>query len=467
MAARLVIEWTRSSARVALAEGRSSRARLRALHSLPIGHPEETAESLRTLLRTMRWTSGDVLVSIPREHVLTRVVQFPSAQRGELAQMVELYAKGQLPYPREQIVVDFSVVSSDAGFSTVAIVACQRDVVDRPLALLREARLHPTFVTVSSWAVLGWYRQAARSGDASEPSLIINVDDTRTDVVLIAGDRVLSSRSIGQGAQDWGSVSSIPELLAMEAERSRSAIRKELPGTEVRSLILTGVGPLAQWHEDISRRLGLSVAVREAPRPFWGGTETPASFSPIVVAGLAASEPSRLLDLSPPDLQGARSHRRKVRELVLVSVLLAAVLALGSSLLFLQVARHRQMTQGLDEALEHLAPQTKLLREKSRSVELVKDVLAGRRELAVVLTGVFRATPSSVTLEGIAFERPRNTVELKGSAASTQMVLDYMNQLERLEGIARVDLKYSTQRSTPSGERTSFELVLHQGQVGG
>jgi len=102
--------------------------------------------------------------------------------QGELAQMVELYAKAQLPYPREQTVVDFHVLARAEGFSTVAVIACQREVVNRYLGLLQDAGLPATLLTVSSWGVLGWYQQLLRRGTkVQEPALIEEPREVRPD----------------------------------------------------------------------------------------------------------------------------------------------------------------------------------------------------------------------------------------------------------------------------------------------
>jgi len=152
MATRLVVEWTRSSLRLAVAEGSGTHWRLKALHSQATG---DVTEALRALLKSTKVTAQQVIGVMSREQVITRVVKFPSVQPAELAQMAELYAKAQLPYPREQTVMDFHVLSQAAGFSTVAIVACQRDLIDRQLAVLRNAGLAVGMLTISSWGVLG------------------------------------------------------------------------------------------------------------------------------------------------------------------------------------------------------------------------------------------------------------------------------------------------------------------------
>ena len=467
MATRIVVEWTRETLRVALSEGIEARCRIRAVHSQPIAPAGTVGDALRGLLKTAKTPEATVIGVIPREQVITRLVKFPTTDAGELAQMVELYAKAQLPYPREQTVLDFHVLKQEDGFSAVAVIACQRDVINRHLTALREAGLSPALLTLSSWGVLGWYRkvraQASQQGTADEPCLVVNVDDARTDLVVIGEDRILSSRSIGQGAADWADAGEAAELLQLEVERSRTAIQKELPGTDVRSLLLTGLGALPQWREQLAQRLGLPALVVESKQPLkgWvGPMATPAS--PVVIGGLACSGMEGLLNLNPPDVRTHVAHRRKVHELVTVSALLLGVLALGAGLLAMQAVRERRLAVRLERALTQVEPAAKLAQAKTRSTQLVGFVLEGRRRLAANLVGVFDSTPADMTLETLTFERARREVVVRGNAASNQTVLDYIARLEHLDGVTNVQLKYSTRRSGAAGERTDFELAFHQ-----
>jgi len=457
---RMVIETTRTTVRLAIAEGRGARVRIRAM---PIGATGEASEALRELLRGLKPSAEQVVGVISREQVITRVVKFPAVEYGELTQMVELYAKGQLPYPREQLVMDFHLLSQQEGFSTVAIVACQRDTVERQLAILREGGVAAGLLTVSSWGVLGWYRRTLRPDASQEPCLVVNIDDTRTDLVLVSGGRILSSRSIGQGAQDWEAVTEVEELLAAEVERSRAAIRKEVAGAEVRSLLLTGVGPLAQWSASVAQRLGLPVRAVEAWDAFQGAMAPLAiPASPVVAGGLACSDLSAVLNLNPPELRMHIRHRQQVRELTTVCLLLIGVLALGVHLLSLRVSRERQLAARLTQAITRLEPQAEQVQHQARAVQVVSTVLGDRRRLAAHLAELFRSTPSTVLLEALTFERAKGQMTVRGSTVSTQSVLDYIQQLERINGIDRIDLRYTTQRSSPAGDRTDFELILTQ-----
>lgn len=463
MGARIVAEWTRASVRLAVAERSGSRWRLRTLQARPVPSGGHVASAIRAMVASAGATAVDEIIGVlPREQIITRLVRFPSTDAAEIAEMAELYAKAQLPYTKGQAVVDTRILQQDQGFSTVSLVACQRDVVERHLAVLSEAGLHSALVTVTSWGVMGWSRNVSPA--LEQPALIVNIDDARTDFVLISGDRLLASRSVGQGVQEWQHLPETAELLVTEVERTRTTLRKELPGIEAKTLVLTGLGELAQWRETVAQRLNLPVTVIEASKATEVAVEG-AAISPVVVAGVAVSEQRDLVNLSPSEARAHVHERRQLKELKTVTGLLIAAMVLAGALLTVSLLRHQRLNAQLEQMVDTLEPKAKLVRERGRSVDLVRALFAERRRLAETLSGIFQATPEPVSLEALTVEQGRHEITVRGLAASTQTVLEYIQRLEQLEGIEAVELKYSTSRSTPSGERTQFELMLKTGSA--
>jgi hypothetical protein len=291
----------------------------------------------------------------------------------------------------------------------------------------------------------------------------VHVDDARTDLVLIGGGRILSSRSIGQGAEDWAAGPDTVELLAQEIERSRAAVRKELPDVDARSVVLVGLGTPEPWSQALTQRLGLPVTAAEAREAFKGSLiPTAPSASPVVAGGVAASDLRELLNLSPSELRVQVQHRQRVQELVAVGLLLLGVFTTGAALLGVSVGRNHQLAGELNRALEAVQPTTKQIQERSRAHQLVAGVLEDRRRVASTLAGIFKATPPAIMLDGVAFERGRREMVVRGSAGATQDVLEYIRQLEQVDGVSTVQLRYSTRRATAAGERTDFELIISQ-----
>jgi len=126
----------------------------------------------------------------------------------------------------------------------------------------------------------------------------------------------------------------------------------------------------------------------------------------------------------------------------------------------MRTAHQEKIAQQLDSVVVEIEPSARILHEQSRLANLVGSVLDDRSRMVRALSGVFLVTPASINLEGLTFERSREELQLRGSSSSTEHVLDYISKLKDIHGIEHVQLKYSTRRSTPSGERTDFKLIL-------
>lgn len=460
---RVVVEWTRSSLRVAAADGPAGRLRVRTLHVEPLGMDTPVGRTLERLVKKLGLKGALAIGMIPRDQVISRLIKLPATQPEEVTKMVELYGKAQLPYPKEQAVVDHHVLDRREGFSTVAVVACRRDAIDRVVGPLKSAGLAVERLTVSSWGVLGWYAAQTRPAELIEPVLIVNRDEERVDLVLVAGERVLFSRSVGAGTRDGQEAAEGFEELAQELDRSLSTVRKELPGTEVRSFLVSGMEPLGPWAESIQRRFGLPVVhLRATQGVFWRPLIGDVPVSPIVVCGAACADAAQLLNLTPPELIVQARQRQRLRDAVLVGSLAFAAVALGAALLSLRVARQRQLAAHFEKIITELEPVTRQVKAKQSVVQLVSGVVWQRHQLAGLLAGILRLTPEAVSLEALTFEEGKRQLLLRGRAPSTEQILAYLKVLEQLDGVAEVRLQHSTRRSTPGGERADFELLIQQ-----
>ena len=195
---RIALEVTRHSIRVLAIEGTPSKPRVRAFRIIPLTGPP-SAEALRQAVAGLKPHRAELVSAIPRGWALTRLLKLPTTDPQELAQMVALASKAQLPFAPEQAVSDFHIVDQQGAGSTVQLTAYHRDQVTQHLDLLRQARCAPHVIIPSTWGLLGWYQRLAKTQSIREPVLVINVDVDRTDLALIRHDRLLFSRSLDQG----------------------------------------------------------------------------------------------------------------------------------------------------------------------------------------------------------------------------------------------------------------------------
>lgn len=462
---RLVIELTRSTLRAVSVHGPSAKRQVQRVLVEPIRAAPDGAWLSRAL-KPLEPAQSEVISVISREQVITRTFKLPSTQSEELDQMVRLAAKAQLPYPPEQAAMDWTLVDQQEGTSTVQLVACQRELIDRHMSLLREAGAEPRVLTPSSWGVAWWYRRFGRREDIREPVLIVHIDHERTDLVLMRSDRVVFSRSVNQGLMEW---QASLEPILQELERTVASIRKELPGMEAASMILTGVGPLEEWRGAIEPRIGRPVAVRvgygpiKLPPAAAAHAEASPTASLVVAMGLAFADEAGVVNLVPSEVRDAQGQRRRWRELVLTAALVATAFVCGTGLLFNLVHRKARDTQQASHLMQQLEAMTGRTEQQLHDVRLIERILTSRRQLAEVLAALMQATPPAVLFETVTFERARRELVVRGSAPTTRDVLDYLRVLKDDSHWQQAQLRYSARRGSHAEALTAFEIAIDLG----
>ncbi len=124
---------------------------------------EETAKVLKQVYEDSKTSSSNVAVAVSGASVISNVIDVPVAlSEKQLEARVELEAETIIPFPLDQVNLDFAVVGQNPLSKDelrVQVVACQRDSVDRRLEVIIQAGLHPTVVDVESFAFARAYKQ--------------------------------------------------------------------------------------------------------------------------------------------------------------------------------------------------------------------------------------------------------------------------------------------------------------------
>jgi type IV pilus assembly protein PilM len=194
-------------------------------------------ETLADVLRELFADSGlgrRVRVGVANQRTVLRTLELPPVtDTKELAAAVAFQAQDQVPMPLGNAVLDFhplGIVDTPGGpRQRVALVAAQRDMIERLLAAVRRAGLTPDGVDLSAFALIrSLYRP---EGEEGARVLYLNVDGL-TNLAIAEGKICRFTRVVGGGL----------EAMAVEiAERRGIAL------TEARGLIgavdLTGPAP--------------------------------------------------------------------------------------------------------------------------------------------------------------------------------------------------------------------------------
>lgn len=169
---------------------------------------ESVADAVRDLVHRSGVRSRHVVMALPTKNVILRKVRLRSNMGDEeLAVHVESEAAGFVPFPVEDLALDFTVIGPAPGSASevdVLIAAARRDRVQDRLALAEAAGLEPIVVetesNASQLALREWQRRCGRL-QPDETIALVELGHESTNLKVVAGDDILFEREQAWGAR--------------------------------------------------------------------------------------------------------------------------------------------------------------------------------------------------------------------------------------------------------------------------
>ena len=191
-----------------------------------IEKPDEVAFILRKLVKQSGARTKNVAVAMPSSAVITKKLAVPEGLPSrEMEDQVEIEAKQYIPFPLEDVTLDFVEIgpSNEAfGKVEVFIAAARRERVDGIKDMLDTAGLTPVVVDVSTYALqLAWVRVVDLQAKATPGTLSVLFKigaGAATMQVLRGRDLVYEREQQVGGAQLSQKIASYYGLSLAEAE---------------------------------------------------------------------------------------------------------------------------------------------------------------------------------------------------------------------------------------------------------
>ena len=196
---------------------------------------DEVSSVVRALVDRCGVKTRRVVMALPTKNVILRRARFRAdIAEDELALRVENEASGFVPFPVEELSLDFSVLGPAAGNASeieVLIAAARRDRVEDRLALAESAGLDPLVVEVESngcqLALQAWLRRAGRNPGA-ETHALLELGHESMSLKVFVEDEIAFERE-----QAWGARQLIMQVMTAfslsEEEARLRQLRGELP----------------------------------------------------------------------------------------------------------------------------------------------------------------------------------------------------------------------------------------------
>lgn len=170
-----------------------------------ITNAELVADTLSGLLVSAGVKGTNVAVAVSSSHAITKVLGMPSGMRDvEMEEQISIEALHFIPYPIDEVNLDFEVLGSSASNDDeddVLLVACRRSIVEDYIDLVEGLELTLDYVDIDTYALERVYRaQNNLMANSDEPVAIFDVGSSSSHLMVVDGERVLYSRHQNFGA---------------------------------------------------------------------------------------------------------------------------------------------------------------------------------------------------------------------------------------------------------------------------
>ena len=197
---------------------------------------EAFSNTLRKLKLALKVKKADIATAVSGPAVITKLVYMDKGMTDfELETQIELEADSLIPYPLEQVYLDFeSLGDSEASEDKIDVLltAAHRDLVDARVTLFREVEFEPKVVDVESYAFAKAIALFAKHNDTQQKGIKVgvNLGSQVMTVVAVEGQQVLYSKDHQFGTdvllQDIAIMNALDKL-----EAEKQMVANDLPET--------------------------------------------------------------------------------------------------------------------------------------------------------------------------------------------------------------------------------------------
>ena len=146
--------------------------------------------TIHDLIRESGCKPGPVQVSISGHAVFSRFVKLPPVEPEKVYQIIQYEAQQNVPFPMNEVVWDYQLISGNNGDVDVMLAAIKSDIIASLTDCVRFTGLTPNLVDVAPMAL---YNAVRYNYDNLPPcTLVVDIGARSTDLIFIEAGRVFS-----------------------------------------------------------------------------------------------------------------------------------------------------------------------------------------------------------------------------------------------------------------------------------
>lgn len=398
------------------------------------------SSSLASAAKRLKIQKASVIGCLPRQLVNVRMLELPSVDPEEIADMLELQIGKQTPYSKDEIVSGYRVFNSDReGYSKLMLVIVQRNVLKERYDIIESAGFEVERMSVSSEGMLNWGRYVVSGAGTDGEVGLLDIDSFYSDFTVIVNGVTAFTRSIMIGAnQLLTEYEKWKEKFALEVKQSLESCSGE-SGLEIGKLIVAGAGPNIEGLSNyLNSQLKIPIEARDCLKDVKKLPQDPPvhdrqyqAISLTSLVGMAMAPESLQFNLIPETIKLKRELTSKTKSVTAFTVLLMMFLVSISMYGMLKLYFRKHLVSVLSSEITRVAPEV-------QSVERMREIvgiLSQRRDVRLsainILSEIYDSAPDDMYFDKINIDIVQNSVLIEGTCASVPDIRSIVGRLEQ------------------------------------
>jgi general secretion pathway protein L len=112
----------------------------------------ETINAIQGFIASQNVSKDNVVVALPREKALLKVIEVPSAARENLRKVIEYELGRHVPFPAEESIFDFQILEEKDRRLRVLLIVMKKECVSEYVELFKRMGIKPRAIEISSTA---------------------------------------------------------------------------------------------------------------------------------------------------------------------------------------------------------------------------------------------------------------------------------------------------------------------------
>ncbi|QIK36685.1 pilus assembly protein PilM [Caldichromatium japonicum] len=253
-----------------------------AISDKKIAQHEAVSEAIRRVVSRSRTKTKRAAVALPGAAVITKVIMLSAAlSDAEMEEQIQYGADQHIPYPLEEVKLDFTVLGPAPGnteMMEVLLVASRSENVDDRASVLEIAGLTPVVVDVESYAI---QNACSLLPDVNDPQTrpvvgVVDIGASATTLYVLHDDRIIYTREQNFGGRQLKE--EVQRRYSLTDEQAMQKIREGTVADTYEGEVLT------PFREALAQQIGRALQF------FYSGTSF-SSIDRLILAGGTASIP--------------------------------------------------------------------------------------------------------------------------------------------------------------------------------